>query len=172
MHDGNALADVVSAVAADVGALALGVADLADDLQLAGVVVELGLDIGEAVDTGDDLGGVLAEAVQDDAQGVLTSLVGVLDDADSTFSGGEGLVAGEEAEALRLLGQEHRAQVAVAEADLAVVGDGAVDAEGLQAFADGGSGFRSGLDALLHGDGSADGVSPASVFKADGLDAP
>ena len=68
VHDGNALADVVSAVAADVGALALGVADLADDLQLAGVVVELGLDIGEAVDTGDDLGGVLAKAVQDDAQ--------------------------------------------------------------------------------------------------------
>ncbi len=96
VHDGHALADIVSAVAADVGALALGVADLADDVQLAGVVVELGLDIGEAVDAGDDLGGVLAEAVQDDAQGLFAGLVGVLDDADGAFSGGEGLVAGEE----------------------------------------------------------------------------
>ena len=41
-------------------------------------------------------------------------------------------MAGEEAEAFRLLGQEHGAQVAVAEADLAVVGVGVeLDAEHL-----------------------------------------
>src|SRR5699024_12358386 len=50
--------DLVGAVAADSGALTLGVGDLADDVQLAGGVVELGLDVGEAVDAGDDLGGV------------------------------------------------------------------------------------------------------------------
>ena len=75
MHDGNALADVVSAVAANVGALGLAVADLAHDIQLAGEVVELGLNIGEAVDAGDDLSGVLAETVQNDAQGSLRALL-------------------------------------------------------------------------------------------------
>ena len=171
MHDGNALADVVSAVAANVGALGLAVADLAHDVQLAGEVVELGLNIGEAVDAGDDLSGVLAETVQDDAQGLLAGLVGVADDADRALSGGEGLVTGEEGKALRLVGQQHRTEVAVAKADLAVLGDGAVDAEGLKTHADHLGGFGRGLHAGLDGDGRADGVRPAGVFKADGLDA-
>mgnify|MGYP002508878597 CR=1 FL=1 len=40
-----------------------------DNMALAGTVVKLGLHIGEAVDAGDNLGGVLAQAVEDDAQG-------------------------------------------------------------------------------------------------------
>ena len=68
--------------------------------------------------------------------GRLAGLVGVADDADGAFGGGEGLVAGQEREALGLLAEQHGAQVAVAQADLAVFGDGAVDAEGLQALAD------------------------------------
>ena len=171
VHDGNALTDIVSAVAADVCALALGVADLADDLQFAGVVVKLGLNVGEAVDAGDNLRRILAKAVQNDAQRGLSCLVGVADDTDRALGGCEGLVAREEAEALRLLRKEHRAQIAVAKADLAVIGDGAVDAERLQAFADGGSSLSSGLDALLHCDGRAYRVSPARIFKADGLNA-
>ncbi len=93
-HDGNALADVVGAVALDGGTRAIGVGDLAHDLKLAGVVVELGLDVGEAVDAGDDLGGVLAKAVQDDAQRLLAGLVGVVGDADGALGGREGLVTG------------------------------------------------------------------------------
>ena len=46
-------------------------------------------------------------------------------------------MSGEEAEALRLLAQQHRGEIAVAEADLAAFGDGAGNAEGLQADADG-----------------------------------
>ena len=171
MHDGHALADIVCAEAADVGALALAVADLADDLQLAGIVVELGLDIGEAVDAGDDLGGVFAQAVEDDAQGLLAGLIGVVDDADGAFGGGEGLVAGQEGEALGLVAQQHGAQIAVAETHLAVLGHGAGDAEGLQADADGLGGLGGGLHAFLDGDGGAHGIGPCSVFKADGLDA-
>jgi len=171
VHDGDALAHVVRAVAADAGALALGVADLADDLQLARVIVELGLDVGEAVDAGDDLGGVLAKSVQDDAQRGLARLVGVLDDADGAFGGREGLVAGEEAEALGVFTQQHGAEIAVAETDFAVLCDGTVDAEGLQALADGSGGVGSGLDALLDGDGGADRVRPAGVLKADRLNA-
>jgi hypothetical protein len=44
-------------------------------------------------------------------------------------------VAGQEGEALGLVIQQHGRQIAVAQADLAVVRDGAGDAEGLQAFA-------------------------------------
>ena len=171
VHDGHALADIVSAVAADVGTLALGVADLADDVQLARVVVKLGLHIGEAVDAGDDLGGVLAEAVQDDAQRRLAGLIGVADDADRAFGSREGLVAGQERKALGLLAQQHRAEVTVAEADLAVVRDGAVDAEGLKALADLLGGFGSGGNTGLQRDGRADGVSPAGILEADGLNA-
>ena len=87
----HALADVVRAVAADGGALALGVGDLAHDGQLAGVIIKLGLDIGEAVDTVDDLGGVLAETVEDDAQRLFAGLVRVADNADRAFGGGKGL---------------------------------------------------------------------------------
>ena len=140
-------------------------------MQLAGVVVELGLYIGEAVDAGDDLGGVLAQAVQDDPQRLLTGLVGVAGDADGAFGGGEGLVTGQEGKALGLVPKQHSAQVAVAQTNLAVVCYGTGDAEGLQADADGGGGVGGGLDALLHGDGSAHGVGPAGVLKADGLDA-
>ena len=55
-HDGNALADVVGAVAVNGSAGTIGVGDGLDDLELARVVVELGLHIGEAVDAGDRSG--------------------------------------------------------------------------------------------------------------------
>ena len=171
MHEGHALADVVCAVAADVGTLGLGIADLADDLQLAGVVVELGLHIGEAVDAADDLGGILAQAVQDDTQGLLAGLVGVLDNADGALGGGEGLVTGQEGEALGLVAQQHGAQIAVAQTNLTILGHRAVDAEGLEAHADHLGSLGGSLDAGLDGDGRAHGVRPAGVLKADGLDA-
>ena len=78
-------------------------------------------------------------------------------------------MASQEREALGVLAQEHGAQVAVAKADLAVVGDGAGDAERLQANADGGSGIRCGLAALLHCDGAAQDIRPSGVLESDGL---
>ena len=56
-------------------------------LQGAGIVIELGLYICEAVDTGNDLGSVLSETVEDDAERFLTNFVGHLGDLDSAFSG-------------------------------------------------------------------------------------
>ena len=144
-HDGNALADVVGAVAVNGSAGTIGVGDGLDDLELARVVVELGLHIGEAVDAGDDLGGVLAQAVEDNAQRLLASLVGVQSQADSALSGSEGLVASQEGEALGVVGEQHSAQVAVAQTDLAVLGDGAGNGEGLDALADDSGSLRSGL---------------------------
>ena len=169
-HDGNALADVVGAVAVNLSARAIGVGDLLDNLELAREVIKLGLHIGEAVDTGDDLGSVLAQAVQDNAKRLLARLVGVHSDADSAFSGSEGLVASEEREALGVVTEEHSAQVAVAQANLAVLSNGAGHAEGLEALADDSGGLRGVLGALLDGESAAEGVGPLGVLKRDGLD--
>ena len=79
-------------------------------------------------------------------------------------------MAGEEAEALRFLAQEHRGEIAVAEADLAVVRDGTRDAEGLEAFADGFGGVGGLHATFLDRDGSADHVGPGGVVEADVLD--
>ena len=59
----------------------------------------------------------------------------------------------------------------MADADLAALRDGAVDAEALQTDADIAGGFLGVLRPGLQGDGRADAVGPADVFKADGLDA-
>ena len=67
---------------------------------------------------------------------LLADLVGGLGDADRAFGGRERFVAGEEAEALGLFAQQHRGEVAVAEADFTRIGDRARNAERLQADAD------------------------------------
>ena len=97
--------------------------------------------------------------------GFLRTLLAVLGDADGAFRRGKGLVAGQEAEALRLFAQQHGAQVAVAEADFALFRDGAGDAERLQAHADGLGGVGGVLAALLDGDGGAERVGPARRFQ-------
>ena len=122
-HDGNALTDIVSAVAANAAADTIGVLGLRDDLHLTGVVVELCLYVGEAVDTGDNLGSVLSETVKDDAERFLTNLVGHLGDLDSALGGGIGLVTGEEREALRGLAEKTGCEVAVSETYLTVISD-------------------------------------------------
>src|SRR5699024_162044 len=62
-------------------------------------------------------------------------------------------------------------QVAVAQADMALLGDGTGNGEGLQALADGGGAVGGALQAALDGDGGAQGVGPDGVVKADGLNA-
>ena len=59
----------------------------------------------------------------------LAHLVGHLCDLDGAFGSGEALVASQESEALGLLAEQTSGEVAVAYADLTVVGDGTVDAE-------------------------------------------
>ena len=90
---------------------------------------------------------------------------------DLTIRFADGLVTGEESEALGVFIQQHRAEVAVAETDLALIGNRAGDAERLQAFADALGGFGSGLDAFLHRDRRAQLVSPLHVLEADRLGA-
>ena len=88
VHDSHALAYVVGAVAAYSAAYSVRVLGLADDVHLAGGVVELGLHVGEAVDAGDDLGGVLSEAVENHAEGLLAHLVGHFGDLDRSLGRG------------------------------------------------------------------------------------
>ena len=121
-HDGYTFAYVVCTVAFYFGAGTVGVRSFLHNLQFACVVVKLSLNVCKAVDTGDDHGGVLAQTIQDAAQGVLAYLVGHFGDLDGTFGGCERLVAGQEGEALSLFAEQTGCQVTVAQTYLAVVG--------------------------------------------------
>ena len=63
MHDCNALTHIVGTVAANLCALSVGICRLFYNGNLAGIVVKLGLHIGKAVDSGDDLRCVLTKTV-------------------------------------------------------------------------------------------------------------
>ena len=76
---------------------------------------------------------------------------------------------GEEGETFGFVAQQHGREVAVPEADLSVFRHGTGNAEGLKADADGFGGFGSRGAAFPDGDGRADGIGPAGVFKGDGL---
>ena len=131
--------------------------------------IKLSFAVGEAVYAGDYHSRILAQTVEYNSQGLGSDLVCVESDFDSALSGGEALVTRKEAEALRLFREEHLAEVAVTETDLAVFGDGAGDAERLKSDTDCGR-CVSGLDsAALDSDGAADSVCPNCVFEADGL---
>ena len=100
LHDCNAFENVVRAVALHLCLLTVGVRCFADYVELAGVEVILRLHISEAVDAGNDHGGILAEAVEDNAKGLFANLVCRTRDADCAFSGCERLMAGKESKAL------------------------------------------------------------------------
>ena len=121
LHDGDAFENVVSAVAADLCALAVGISYLADDLELAGEEIEFGLNISETVDSGDDVSSVLAETVEDNAELVGTNLVSHLSDLDSTLSSSVRLVTSKECEALCLLTEKTSCKVSVAKTNLTII---------------------------------------------------
>ena len=84
-HDCHAFGDVVAAVHFDSGSFAVGVGSFFDDGHFALVVVHFGLDISEAVDTGDDECGVFAETVENDFKGSLSDFVCGSCDTDCAF---------------------------------------------------------------------------------------
>ena len=170
-HDGYAFAHVVSTIAVHLGTGAIAVSRFLDHLELAREIVELGLYIGEAVDAADDHGSVLAQTIEDAAEGLVggTALVGHLCNLDSAFSSCEALVAGQESEALRLGRKQTGSEAAVADTYLTVVSYGAGDAESLQAFADVLGSFHCVLSLFLECDGSTHDVGPLCVFEANHL---
>ena len=130
----------------------------------------LRLHIGKAIDTGNDLGRVLAQSVQDYPQRLLTGLVCVLHNANGPLRRSKGLMAGQERKALRLIPQQHSSQISVAQAHLPVIGHGTGNAEGLQPNSNRLRRFGCCLTAFLDGDGRPHNVCPAGVFKGNGLD--
>ena len=63
------------AVALNLCSVPLGVSGLGENLYFLGVRIKLGLNVGQAVDTGDDHSGILAKTVQDNAKGLNSYLV-------------------------------------------------------------------------------------------------
>ena len=88
-HDGYALTYIVGTVAVNLCTGTVRVSDALDLLEFACVVVKLGLHVGETVDACDDLCSVLTQTVEDYAEGLLTYLVGLGSDLDSTLSSSE-----------------------------------------------------------------------------------
>ena len=135
-HDGDAFVDVVAAVALDLGAVAVRIRRFLDDIQLARVIIVLGLHIGEAVDPRNDESRVLAETVQNDFKRGLSDLVRRFGDTDGAFRRRERFVPREKTETFGFFGKEHRREVAVAETDLALIRDRTGNTETLQADAE------------------------------------
>ena len=168
-HDGYAFAHVVRAIAVHFRTGTVGIRLVAHFFQFTGEVVKFRLHIGEAVDAGNNHGSVLAQAVQDDAQGIFAYFVCHFSDFDSAFSCGEGFVSCQEGKALRLFAEEACGEVAVPESYFAVVCHGTGDAECLQAFANGFSSVGSVLATFLEGNGSPYDVCPFGVLETDVL---
>ena len=165
LHDSHALEHVVRAVALDLSLVAVRVCLLVYDLKLVVVEIIIGADIGEAVDARDDERSVLAETVKDYAERLFSYLVSGSRDTDSALCGRERLVSCKEAEALRLLAEQHCAEVAVSETDLAVLCDRAGYAERLKSDTDSFSGVGGAGRAFLYSYGAAESVSPNRVVE-------
>ena len=169
-QDSDALADIVSAIALNLQtSRVVAIRNLLDNVELAGVVVELCLDVCEAIDTADDLCGIFAQTVQDHAQRFFTYFVCHLSNLDGTLSGSERLVASQEGEALCLFAEQTCCQITMSQTYLTVVSHTSGDAESLQSDTDGLGALGSALAALLDSDSSTGDVSPLCIFKADAL---
>ena len=169
VHDRHAFAHVVHTVTAHLGAQPVGIGFLANNPQLSGRIIEFGLHISKAVDTRDNQRGVLAQAVQDNAQRRPANLIRHFRDFDGAFGRRERLVSGLERKASGFFTQQAGREVAVTDAHLTVVGHRAGDAKCLQPFADGLGSFGSRLAALFDGDGRTYDISPFRILETDGL---
>ena len=92
----------------------------ADDGQFAGVVIKLRLNIGEAVDAGDDLGGVCPEAVRYARRGSLRALLALRTMPMAPSAAAKDSWPARKAK-LGFIPQQPGAQVAVTQANLAII---------------------------------------------------
>ena len=94
-------------------------------------MVKGGFHIGKAIKAGQCVAGVLAQAIEDDAQGIFADLIGAADNTDAALRRRKGFVTGQKAEAAGILIQQHSGQVAVAGSHLAGLRYGARNGKGL-----------------------------------------
>ena len=138
-------------------------------MKLAGVVIIVCFNKGEAVDAGDNVSGIFAESVKDDLKRSLANLVCGFCNSDCTFGSGKTFVACEKCKALCVFVQQHCTEIAVAEADFALVRNRTGDTERLKTLSDVLCGFGCIFCACLDCDRSTDGVCPNCIFKSNGL---
>ena len=86
----NAFGNAVCTVALNLGTVSVVIRSFLNNLDGFGVGIKLGLHVGEAVDAGDDEGGILAQTVQNNAEGLYADLIGVQCDFDCAFCGSKG----------------------------------------------------------------------------------
>ena len=169
LHYSNTLGNIVCAIAFYSRAGTLGISCFGNNLYGFRIGVKLGLYISEAVDSRNDESGILAETVEYNAQGLYTNLVCIEGYLDSAFCCGKGFMTCEEAEAFRLLGKKHLAEITVTETDLAVFRNGTGNTESLESDTDSGGSISCLFATCLDSDSGAYSVSPYSVFKTDRL---
>ena len=169
-QDSHTFANIVSAIALNLQAAGVvAIRNLLDNLQLRGEVVELSLYVCETIDAADDLCSVLAQTVQDNAEGLLTNLVGHLGNLDGTLGSSERLVTSQEGEALSLLAEQTGSQVTMTQTHLTVVGNRTGDTEALQTDTDSLGSVSGSLHTLLDSDSGTTNVCPLSVLEANAL---
>ena len=169
-QDSHTFANIVSAIALYLQAAGVvAIRNLLDNLQLRGEVVELSLYVCETIDAADDLCSVLAQTVQDNAEGLLTNLVGHLGNLDGTLGSSERLVTSQEGEALSLLAEQTGSQVTMTQTHLTVVGNRTGDTEALQTDTDSLGSVSGSLHTLLDSDSGTTNVCPLSVLEANAL---
>ena len=131
LHNRNAFGNVICAVAFNFRSRAVGERYAVNYLNRFGIGVETRSAIGKAVNSRNYIRRVLAESVKDNSKGLYAYFVCVFCNLDCAFRRREGFVTCQKAEAIGFFGKEHRAKIAVTEADLSVFRNRAGDTEAL-----------------------------------------
>ena len=168
-EDSNAFANVISAVAVHFSAWAVGVSFTFNLFEFTGEVIELGLYIGETIDTADNHCSVFSQTVKNNTERFLTYFISHLSDFNSAFSGSERLMSCQESEALGLFAEQTCSEVTVTDTYFTIVGYRTRNAECLQSDTDSFGCVSRVLATFLEGDSGAYYVSPFSVLEADAL---
>ena len=170
-HDSNAFRYGICAIAVNLCTKALGISSSAYFLNFVGIRIILCLNKSKSVNSGNNLCSVFSKTVQNNSERFLTNLVCLLCNTDSAFSGCEGLMSCQETEAVGILFQKHLSKVSVSKTNLTGICYGTGNTEGLKSLTDCCCCFRCLSAVLLDCDCCAYCVCPASIFKADRLDA-
>ncbi len=113
LHNGNAFGHVIRAVALNLSSGTVGESNGVNRLNRFGVGVELRSYVSEAVYSRNDISRVLAQAVEDNAQGLNPYFVGVFGNLYCAFRRGKAFVSRKEAEAVGFFGKEHSTEISV-----------------------------------------------------------
>ena len=165
LHNCNALAHVVGAVATNLSFFAVGIRNSSHNSQIARSVVVFGLNVSEAVYARNNHSRVFAETVKYYLQRLFAHFVGGFCNAYRALSRRKALVPCQKAEAFRVLVQKHGSKIAVPQANRALLRNRAGNAKRLQALAYRYSRVGRLFATFFYGYCAPYGVSPRSVLK-------